>query len=300
MKIIKSYLTKHRCYTANKKITPKGLMLHSVGCNQPSAEVFVKNWNSPTSGDVCVHAFIDGNTGDVYNTLPWEHRAWHCAGSGNNTHISVEMCEPSTIQYTGGSSWIDKNPTNTKATVLRTYKAAVELFAFLCKEYNLNPLADGVIVSHSEGHKRGIASNHGDVEHIWNKFGLTMDGFRQDVKAAMTQDTATEKPAKAPVKETKALYRVRASWQKAETQTGAFSNLDNAIAQAKKDKLNVYDAKGKTVYKYEAETKKKSVTEIAKEVISGKWGNGTARKAALEKAGYNYAEVQRKVNELLK
>lgn len=47
-------------------------------------------------------------------------------------------------------------------------------------------------------------------------------------------------------------------------------------------------------------TTKKSVTEIAKEVISGKWGNGTDRKNRLTKAGYNYNEVQKKVNELLK
>ena len=47
-------------------------------------------------------------------------------------------------------------------------------------------------------------------------------------------------------------------------------------------------------------TKKKSVTEIAKEVINGKWGNGTERKKKLEKAGYDYAKVQAKVNELLK
>lgn len=44
---------------------------------------------------------------------------------------------------------------------------------------------------------------------------------------------------------------------------------------------------------------KKSIDEIAKEVIEGKWGNGDARKSSLEKAGYNYAEVQKKVNELL-
>lgn len=45
--------------------------------------------------------------------------------------------------------------------------------------------------------------------------------------------------------------------------------------------------------------KKKSITEIAKEVIRGKWGNGSTRKARLEKAGYNYNAVQKKVNELL-
>ena len=42
------------------------------------------------------------------------------------------------------------------------------------------------------------------------------------------------------------------------------------------------------------------VEEIAKEVIQGKWGNGEERKAALEKAGYVYSEVQAKVNALLK
>lgn len=43
---------------------------------------------------------------------------------------------------------------------------------------------------------------------------------------------------------------------------------------------------------------KKSVTEIAKEVIAGKWGNGDERKNRLTSAGYNYNEVQKKVNEL--
>lgn len=43
-------------------------------------------------------------------------------------------------------------------------------------------------------------------------------------------------------------------------------------------------------------TTKKSVSEVAKEVIAGKWGNGTDRKASLEAAGYNYSEVQAEVN----
>lgn len=45
---------------------------------------------------------------------------------------------------------------------------------------------------------------------------------------------------------------------------------------------------------------KKSVEEVAKEVLAGKWGNGDARKKALEKEGYNYVQVQNKVNELAK
>ena len=44
---------------------------------------------------------------------------------------------------------------------------------------------------------------------------------------------------------------------------------------------------------------KKSNEEIAKEVISGKWGNGSERKKKLEDAGYNYKEVQTIVNNLV-
>lgn len=43
----------------------------------------------------------------------------------------------------------------------------------------------------------------------------------------------------------------------------------------------------------------KSTNEVAQEVIFGKWGNGSARREALEKAGYDYQTVQDRVNELL-
>lgn len=45
---------------------------------------------------------------------------------------------------------------------------------------------------------------------------------------------------------------------------------------------------------------KKSIDEIAREVIDGKWYTGAARKSALTKAGYDYSAVQDRVNELLK
>ena len=47
-------------------------------------------------------------------------------------------------------------------------------------------------------------------------------------------------------------------------------------------------------------SKRKSVTELAREVIAGKWGNGANRKKRLTKAGYDYDKVQKKVDELLK
>ncbi|MBO5957278.1 MAG: glycoside hydrolase family protein [Bacteroidales bacterium] len=47
-------------------------------------------------------------------------------------------------------------------------------------------------------------------------------------------------------------------------------------------------------------TKKKSNTAIAKEVIKGLWGNGVTRKKRLTEAGYNYTEIQKLVNKMLK
>lgn len=198
MELVEKILTKNPCYQAGKKIAVKGLMLHSVGCPQPSAEVFVNKWNNPEAARACVHAFIDGNTGKIYQTLPWDHRAWHGGGSSNNTHIGVEMCEPACIRYTGGASFTCSDRDAAMAVVKRTYDAAVELFAFLCRQFGLDPLADGVIVSHKEGHDRGIASGHGDPDHLWNGLGsgYTMDGFRKDVSAAMGQ--AASKPQSNP------------------------------------------------------------------------------------------------------
>lgn len=187
MEILDSILTKNPCFRSGRKIKVKGLMLHSVGCSQPSAEVFVRKWNRPDASRACVHAFIDANTGKVYQTLPWDHRGWHGGGSSNNTHIGVEMCEPACIRYTGGASFTCSDRERALEAVKRTYDTAVELFAFLCREFSLNPLADGVIVSHKEGHARGIASGHGDPDHLWKglQSGYTMDGFRRDVSVAM-------------------------------------------------------------------------------------------------------------------
>lgn len=187
MELIQKYLTNNPCYKAGAKINVKGLMLHSVGCPQPNALVFVNNWNSSSYDSACVHGFIDANDGKVYQTLPWNHRGWHGGGSCNDTHIGVEMCEPSAIKYTGGANFTWTNKSDAIAAVKRTYNSAVELFAYLCKMYGLNPTASGVIVSHHEGYLRGIATNHGDPEHLWKGLGLpyTMDGFRKDVKAKM-------------------------------------------------------------------------------------------------------------------
>lgn len=193
MQIIKAFAVKNKCYQVATPLTPRGIMLHSVGCAQPSAAVFARSFNQyqPRGQSVCVHGFIQRD-GTYYQTLPWTVQAWHCGGSANGTHIGVEMTEPASIVYTGGASWRDLDPDATEAHVRGTYAAAVELFAQLCAQYALDPLEDGVIISHAEGAARGVASAHADPTHLWRAFGLTMDGFRADVAAAMAAKNTDE------------------------------------------------------------------------------------------------------------
>ena len=86
-------------------------------------------------------------------------------------------------------------------------------------------------------------------------------------------------------------------------QVGAYSVKANAEAMLKKITAKGFSAyittsTGTAVSTVETPVKK-SVDELAKEVINGKWGNGSARKQALTAAGYDYATVQKRVNELL-
>lgn len=193
MDIVEAFATKNKCYQVAAPLTPQGIMLHSIGVPQPNASVMARNYNQyqPDGQSVCVHGFVQRD-GTYYHTLPYNLRAWHCGGSANQTHIGIEMTEPASIVYTGGASWRDLDPAATEAHVRGTYAAAVELFAQLCEQYALDPLADGVIISHAEGAARGVASRHADPTHLWRAFGLTMDGFRAAVAEAMAAKNTVE------------------------------------------------------------------------------------------------------------
>lgn len=192
--IIEAFATNNKCYQVAIPLYPQGIMLHSIGVPQPNAGVMAQNYDQyrPNGQSVCVHAFVQRD-GTVYQTLPWTVQAWHCGGAANATHIGIEMTEPASIVYTGhGADWRDLDPTTTETHVRGTYDAAVELFAQLCEQYALDPLEDGVIISHAEGAMRGVASHHADPTHLWHTFGLTMDGFRKAVAEAMAAKNTVE------------------------------------------------------------------------------------------------------------
>ena len=225
MNLRKLILTNNACFKAGRTIIPKGIMVHSTGANNPNLKRYVgpddgllgknqynNHWNQDKPGgrQVCVHAFIGklaNGTVATYQTLPWNHRGWHggsgSKGSVNDTHISFEICEDGLSD----STYFNK-----------VYREAVELCVYLCKLYGLTEKS---IFCHSEGHKLGIASNHGDVMHWFPKHGKSMDTFRADVKSGLIPDIPVEPPAP------KKYYRV---------QVGAYSVKANADAMLGKIK----------------------------------------------------------------
>ncbi len=215
MRLRQQLLTRNECYITGKTIRPKGVMVHSTGANNPNVSRYVPGdpeigqsgnprWNVYHPGgkdigphpyiydqktkrcktcggrQVCVHAFLgkfaDGQAG-VVQTLPWTMRGWHSGsgkkGSAQNTHIGFEICEDGLA-----------DPEYFRAV----YLEAVELTAYLCQAFGLDPLADGVVICHQEGYRRGLASNHKDVLHWFPRHGKTMDDFRADVARIMEGD----------------------------------------------------------------------------------------------------------------
>lgn len=240
MNLLQCLLYENKCYQTGEYINPTRIVVHSTGANNTTLKRYVQpgakqtdgmggktreemlallgknkynnSWNNyrPGGRSVCVSGFIgklaDGSIASI-QTLPWKMRPWGCGsgkkGSFNNCAIQFEICEDSTNNYEYCKA---------------TYDEAVELCAYLCKEYDINP---DMIVSHKEACALGYASNHGDVEHWWSKHNLTMDGFRAAVKKAML-------PKKEPI-----LYRV---------QVGAFSKKEYAEAMLTKLRAQGYDA----------------------------------------------------------
>ena len=245
MELEQQFLTDNDCYQAGRTITPKGVMVHSTGVAQPDPEVFVRRWNR-SGVEKCVHAFAGRER--VIQTLPWTMRGWH-AGTGtsgrsaNNTHIGFEICEDGLTDYT---------------YFQKVYREAIELCAYLCKEYGLT---EQNIICHSEGYKQGIASNHGDVMHWFPKHGKSMDTFRAEVKAllATADEEKDETPAEStvtyPEKLTTGYYRVRKDWKDSKSQVGAYRVLANAKAAADKNPgTYVFTNDGVAIYPVEGAT----------------------------------------------
>lgn len=166
----------------------KGLLIHSVGCAQPKADVFVKGFNSPNiaasvSGFIEPGRFVE--TAPVFQEKGRAKKCYHVGGgskgSRNGTHIGIEMTEPATIKYTGGATFKDLDPEKTKKHIREVTDTAAQVFADLCIFHDLT-VGDISITSHRQSYLEGYGSNHGDPDHIWRVINYTLADFRKDVQ----------------------------------------------------------------------------------------------------------------------
>jgi hypothetical protein len=177
--ITKRYITKNDCYKRARGIVPEGILIHSLGVPQPNADVIINTWDKDGYG-IATHAIVE--TKRIIQVLPWTYRCGGCGsgkkGSGNDTHIQFEICEPSGFKYGTGSNMIGYDVKSQQPYFNAVWANSVDLAAYLCQEYKLSP---NTIICHSEAYTQGIASNHGDVMHWFPKHGKTMDDFRKAV-----------------------------------------------------------------------------------------------------------------------
>lgn len=129
----------------------------------------------------------------------------------------------------------------------------------------------------SKGYEAGIYANVN-----WLKNELNPDDFDEDISVWVAQYyKECEYTGKYDI------------WQYA--SNGSVSGINGNCDMNYLYNENIIKESGTT-----DDDNKKSIDELAQEVIDGKWGDGADRKSKLEKAGYNYNEVQDRVNEILK
>lgn len=191
--IIKAYAVKNLCYIKAQKMTPKGIVVHSTGANNPNLKRYVdapqevgvntygNHWNTAKPGGrkVCVHAFIGYDKNKVIRVaeiLPLDICCWG-VGSGkkgscnfNPAYIQFEICEDSLQD---------------ESYYKKVFTTAAEYCAHLCKQYNIS--VDN-IVGHCEAYRLGYGCNHSDPEHWMKRFGENMKDFRQKVKEILESD----------------------------------------------------------------------------------------------------------------
>lgn len=239
-------------------------------------------------------------------------RSWCTSSSSNdNRAITIEVASDTTHPY---------------AVTAAALNATIKLVADICKRNDIKELkwkADknliGQVDKQNMSVHRWFANKSCPGDYLYERHGYIADEVNKLIKPATKPEQ--QKPG--------VLYRV---------QTGAFSNKANAdalLAKVKAKGFDTYMIQDSGLYKvqvgaYSKKTNanaqaaklkaagfdtyittksgtavtvgvtKKSVNEIAREVIAGKWGNGAERINKLKAAGYNPTIVQSEVNKLLK
>ncbi len=248
-----------------------------------------------------------GYDGRIGMYVEEKDRSWCSSNAANdNRAITIEVASDTKEPY---------------AVNAKAYAALIDLLVDICKRNGIKELVWSTNKADRVNHKNGCNMTvHRDYA---NKScpGTYLYERHAQIASEVNKRLGSTNIKPAPEKPSGGLYRV---------QTGAFkskTNADAMLAKVKAKGFDTYMVKAGGLYKIqvgafkvkanaEAMMKKlqaagfsafiiteegagKSADELAREVLQGKWGNGAERKRRLEAAGYDYAAVQKKVNQLV-
>lgn len=256
---------------------------------------------APTSRQASCNYGI-GADGRIGMYCEEKDRSWCSSNAANdNRAITIEVASDTKHPY---------------AVNAKAYAALLDLLVDICKRNGIPRLVWSTSKADRVNHKNGcnmtvhrdyankscpgeyLYSRHAQIASEVNKRLGSTDTRPQPEKVLYRVQTGAfrnKASAEALLQQVKAkgfdTYMVKGNGLY-KVQVGAFAQKSNAIAMAAKLKAAGFST-------YVVSGGGKSVEEIAREVLQGKWGNGADRKARLEAAGYDYAEVQAKVNTLV-
>jgi len=256
---------------------------------------------APTSRQASCNYGI-GADGRIGMYCEEKDRSWCSSNAANdNRAITIEVASDTKHPY---------------AVNAKAYAALIDLLVDICKRNGIPRLVWSTSKADRVNHKNGcnmtvhrdyankscpgeyLYSRHAQIASEVNKRLGSTDTRPQPEKVLYRVQTGAfrnKAGAEALLQQVKAkgfdTYMVKVNGLY-KVQVGAFAQKSNAIAMAAKLKAAGFST-------YVVSGGGKSVEEIAREVLQGKWGNGADRKARLEAAGYDYAEVQTKVNTLV-
>lgn len=196
----------------------------SVGAGAKNHANYVKNGG--VTALVSWHYTVDDI--EIYQHLPEDETGYHAgdgSGKGNRQSIGIEICM------------------NSDGDLLKATDNAVELVADICRRNNI-PIAN--IKQHYDWSGKDCPQMiRSGKPYDWNTFISKVNNLMVDVPN-------DESEIVDKTENTTEWYRVRAGWQNADTQQGAFHDIEYAKALA--DKLNnattfyVYDDNGNVIY----------------------------------------------------
>ena len=256
---------------------------------------------APTSRQASCNYGI-GADGRIGMYCEEKDRSWCSSNAANdNRAITIEVASDTKHPY---------------AVNAKAYAALIDLLVDICKRNGIPRLVWSASKADRVNHKNGcnmtvhrdyankscpgeyLYSRHAQIASEVNKRLGSTDTRPQPEKVLYRVQTGAfrnKAGAEGLLQQVKAkgfdTYMVKVNGLY-KVQVGAFAQKSNAIAMAAKLKAAGFST-------YVVSGGGKSVEEIAREVLQGKWGNGADRKARLEAAGYDYAEVQAKVNTLV-